>query len=588
MFKSLSQRQREIVDCPDRRIAVKACPGSGKTFSVTARLAKLLHEDNLGRHQGVAVISFTNTACEEIRKSLPKFDIKDVGYPHYIGTIDSFINNYIFLPYGHLIMDCNRRPEVVGTEYNPWFSYDSTRRNFDRTKISDPNYFFDKVSFDINGKLLRLAPSQIFNFGNRDWDNQYKQDGSLKKVISDLIEMKEVHFRSGKAIQADANYVAYKILSKYPEIAKNIARRFPILIIDEAQDTTAIQMAIVDILDRANADSILVVGDPHQAIFEWNTADPSLFMAKYTNPDWTPLDLLENRRSSTNICQVNNRFFNNTMTSISEEDRDYEAVPSIIGHSAQSDEVNRIKNDFIAECQRLGINESNYAVVYRGKKFAEDHFGLVNEFSRDSSELPWMHSNYYVRDLVHGKYLMDKGSHKKGFMLIERGYHKMQESQSYISIEFIKNKISELGFRNYRNTLFRFIRNLPYTNCTLSAWIASARNNGLNFSIKQDRGNAAISNLFRDEETTAIEVPKFLRTIHSVKGMTLEAILVFLVKKDAFNYVTLLPQEYTALSAEGQEQMRIVYVACTRPKKILWLAVPEEDRLLWENKLINV
>jgi hypothetical protein len=47
--------------------------------------------------------------------------------------------------------------------------------------------------------------------------------------------MKETHFRSGKANQADANYIAYKILIKYPAIARNLAQRFPILIIDEAQ-----------------------------------------------------------------------------------------------------------------------------------------------------------------------------------------------------------------------------------------------------------------------------------------------------------------------------------------------------------------
>ena len=62
MLEKLSPSQREIVNCPDRRIVVKACPGSGKTFSVTARLAKLLCNNELNKHQGIAAISFTHTA----------------------------------------------------------------------------------------------------------------------------------------------------------------------------------------------------------------------------------------------------------------------------------------------------------------------------------------------------------------------------------------------------------------------------------------------------------------------------------------------------------------------------------------------
>jgi len=118
MFERLSPTQREIVDCPGRRIVVKACPGSGKTFSVTARLARLLCNNQLNKHQGIAAISFTHTACDEIKNGIQKFGVSNVTYPHFIGTIDSFINNYIFFPYGHLFMGCNKRPEVIGTEYN--------------------------------------------------------------------------------------------------------------------------------------------------------------------------------------------------------------------------------------------------------------------------------------------------------------------------------------------------------------------------------------------------------------------------------------------------------------------------------------
>lgn len=79
----------------------------------------------------------------------------------------------------------------------------------------------------------------------------------------------------------------------------------------------------------------------------------------------------------------------------------------------------------------------------------------------------------------------------------------------------------------------------------------------------------------------------YLKTIHSVKGMTLEAILVFLKKKSGTkNYVTILEQTPEQNSIQDNEELRIVYVACTRPKKLLWLAVPIDDLECWRNKLI--
>lgn len=49
----------------------------------------------------------------------------------------------------------------------------------------------------------------------------------------------------------------------------------------------------------------------------------------------------------------------------------------------------------------------------------------------------------------------------------------------------------------------------------------------------------------------------------------------------------LLLQAYNALTPEGQEQMRIVYVACTRPKKLLWIAISAEDVGVWTKKLLE-
>lgn len=563
---------------------MKACPGSGKTFSVAARMAKFLRENNLSRHQGIAAISFTNTACEVIQKELKEtFGCRNIGYPSFIGTIDSFVNTYIFLPYAHLVMKCNSRPEIVGTEFNKWYDYDASKRNYDRTKIIDPNYFVDKVSFNLDDEPIPLVPAQEFTFS---WSNMKKKNGEYRKEVTNIIEAKHIHFVQGKANQADATYFAFKILKKYPSIAQNLVRRFPILIIDEAQDTTELQMAIIDIFSHYGPDSIMLIGDPDQAIFEWNTANPYLFMDKYNSPNWHSLDLSENRRSSEKICQLANRFSGNTISSIA-SDKDYAEKPCLKSHLSTPESVNQITDNFIEKCKEIGLNESEYAVVFRGQSFGATFFKLANN-DNPIKYSPWINGHYYVRDIVYGKYLIDQGGYTEGLALIEKGFYKLRKQIRYVSVSTIRNRIAEIGFRSHREKMLKLIQRLPPTNNTLSNWIAELQQKGIHLTVEMDKANVSIESLFRTSNHQLRQHCPYLRTIHSVKGMTLEAILVFLTKKAANkSYVNILKNP-AQNGIHNNEELRIVYVACTRPKKLLWIAVPSDDIDCWRNRLFGI
>ena len=130
MFEHLSDKQKEILNYSKGTVVVKACPGSGKTYSVSARISKLIIENEF-RRKGIAAISFTNVACSEIEQKLrDDFGIYvPLKHPHFIGTIDSFINTYIFLPFGHLIMKCSIRPVLVGEPHSNW-SHKSFERDY--------------------------------------------------------------------------------------------------------------------------------------------------------------------------------------------------------------------------------------------------------------------------------------------------------------------------------------------------------------------------------------------------------------------------------------------------------------------------
>jgi ATP-dependent exoDNAse (exonuclease V) beta subunit len=96
-----------------------------------------------------------------------------------------------------------------------------------------------------------------------------------------IIPTKHRLIKAGYANQDDANYFAMKVLETYPNVAKAIIHRFPSFMVDEAQDTSEIQMRIIDLLIDNGLENIMMVGDPDQAIFEWHGAKPHLFVEKF-------------------------------------------------------------------------------------------------------------------------------------------------------------------------------------------------------------------------------------------------------------------------------------------------------------------
>jgi len=78
-------------------------------------------------------------------------------------------------------------------------------------------------------------------------------------------------------------------------------------------------------------------------------------------------------------------------------------------------------------------------------------------------------------------------------------------------------------------------------------------------------------------------------TIHSVKGQTFDATLLFLKKKAIKNYATVLAKNYNepdeSKRKKDMEELRLVYVASSRPKRLLWIATPKEDISIWQSYL---
>lgn len=569
MFGSLSDKQKQIAYHPGGKFVVKACPGSGKTYSVAARFASNMLKWT-DKNQGVATISFTNVAWQEIALEISKeTDIKvPIQDPHFLGTIDSFINKFIFLPFGHLVMGCVKRPTLVGEPYGIW-----TGKFFhDR--------LFDNVSYNINGQIYAIDP--------RGMPSKWRENKHLDYIES----AKNRLLKAGYANQTDANYFALKVLQHFPSVSKALVKRFSMLMVDEAQDTTDVQMAIIDLLITNGLNEVVLVGDPDQAIFEWNEAKPELFIKKFDEWRSNSIELNENRRSSERICSFTSELssFDEISEAVNSEVKDFEFSPEIVIYQGES--LKDLLDYFLGLCGKynIKIERDKVAVLYRSRKFFEKIADIPHlEYGQN----PWVDSDNYTKDFAKGKYFYDKGDLKAGFRLIENAILKILTEKSSCSREDLENIILRDGFTEHRRRLYNILLLLPKTDCNIGEWILKANDNlkkvkhDISLQIKKGKDRIGFDQLFAAQKAELIKTDYYLGTIHSVKGETFEAVLVILGKKGGLGkyYKTLLDQN---VLIKQNEELRIVYVGMTRPRKILVLAVPDQtNKLAWEGKLLG-
>ncbi|MFI5937875.1 UvrD-helicase domain-containing protein [Actinoplanes sp. NPDC051494] len=187
------------------------------------------------------------------------------------------------------------RPTLVGEPYQQWKSPSGLDSN--RPDSAYKTMWFDCYSVALNGHPFRIDKEPRPGVGPA-------QEVTTAKSAR-ILAMKQHVWARGLALQSDANYLACQALSSSPALVRAVTRRFPVVIVDEAQDLTEIQHAIVNRLVAAGLEHAILVGDENQAIYEWNTARPELFTAKAApTPPWTTASLTRSYRCSPAICQT--------------------------------------------------------------------------------------------------------------------------------------------------------------------------------------------------------------------------------------------------------------------------------------------
>jgi hypothetical protein len=243
---------------------VQACPGSGKTTLLVAKLA-ILGEHWPYTRRGICVLSHTNVARQEIETKLAGTAVgyRLLGYPHFVGTIHGFVNEFLALPllrsegfHVRLIDDdfhgdfCRRILYSVG-------EYAKAKSFLERNDQNSPDRTIRALRYE--GKDLSLACAA----GRLSCTSQ----SASWKMLDDI---KRTAVSSGLWRFDDMFAWAERLLAKHPEVAEFTCERFPAVFMDETQDTSELQGRLLASVFPASMSGLRQrFGDSNQAIYDF-------------------------------------------------------------------------------------------------------------------------------------------------------------------------------------------------------------------------------------------------------------------------------------------------------------------------------
>ncbi|HEX8390370.1 MAG TPA: UvrD-helicase domain-containing protein [Candidatus Saccharimonadales bacterium] len=291
LLVGLNDAQRQAVECGNGPLLLLAGAGSGKTKTLTHRIAYLVEQGV--PTGGILAVTFTNKAAREMRERLALL-------------LGENADNRSFMPWmGTFHSICVRLLRMDGEHIG-------IPRNF--TILDDA----DRLSF-IKAAMKRLGISEK-SYPPRGIGSQIssaKNDGvsaaeyaanarlPLQKVAADVFPAYERLRRDAAALDFDDLLSeAVRLLTTVPELRELWRGRFRYVLIDEYQDTNAVQYRLIKLLVN-DTQNICVVGDDWQSIYSWRGADfTNILNFERDFPGATVVKLEQNYRSTEAILEA--------------------------------------------------------------------------------------------------------------------------------------------------------------------------------------------------------------------------------------------------------------------------------------------
>lgn len=341
--KDLNQEQSDAIK-ESGNVLLVACPGSGKTRTLTYKIAFELSKLK-GRKKYLIAITYTHRAADEIRERVELLGIDTAQL--WIGTIHSFCVEWILKPYalhldelknGFRIINSHETEELLNELCAP----------YQKPKITS----FD-CAYILEADGYRLSCNNVGKHSDID--------AILKKYWQTLSERKLIDFQL-------ILYLAYKLIELRPTISRTLSKIFSHILLDEYQDTSEIQYLILTNIIRANNTNLktFIVGDPNQSIYTslGGYAIKLENLEHLTGSKFKPLTLTGNYRSSNLIINYFDGYktYFNSINGCGKH-KDYQSTITLNNTVLKSDLQDEITRLILYNIEQKGISPNEICVV---------------------------------------------------------------------------------------------------------------------------------------------------------------------------------------------------------------------------------
>ena len=290
-LNDLNPMQRRAAETLEGPVLILAGAGSGKTRTLTYRVANLLEHGVKAWH--ILALTFTNKAAREMRERIERLAGADAGEA-WIGTFHSICCRIL-----------RRDIEKLGYERSFTIYDDDDQQRVIKAVLKE---------LDIDEKFLppKAVSADISDAKNRllspdEWLQRRGGDYRSQKT-HDVMTRYEQRLRAANALDFDDLLVkTLQLFVEHPPVLEYYQSRFQYVHVDEYQDTNYAQYQLVSLITRKSR-NLCVVGDDDQSIYGWRGADiRNILDFEKDFPDATVIKLEQNYRSTANILDAANQ-----------------------------------------------------------------------------------------------------------------------------------------------------------------------------------------------------------------------------------------------------------------------------------------
>ena len=356
LLEGLNDEQRRAVTTTEGPLLIQAGAGSGKTKTLTHRIAHIL-ANHKAHESNILAVTFTNKAAKEMRErvaSLLGQNADNRSFMPFMGTFHGICvrilrqdGEYINIARSFVIFDESDRQAAV-------------RQVSKQIGIDEKAFPARKISSIISSAKNEMIDANSY---------QAVAKSPTQEATAKVFPLYEKVLRDASALDFDDLINKTVLLLKNnPEIKQKWQAQFKYIMIDEYQDTNSAQYQLVNLLTNSDK-NIAVVGDDWQSIYSWRGADfKNILKFEKDYKDCTVIKLEQNYRSTKHILDAahavitkNSQRSNKQLWTASGQGIPVQVIP--VGNERKEGEtlIRRIKLG-VDSCQR---KFSDYAVLYR-------------------------------------------------------------------------------------------------------------------------------------------------------------------------------------------------------------------------------